>query len=161
MTASAIASERTTVNVFFRMTGVAAGRQARVSDILLTMTAVASGLGMSTGQGKFCLLAVVEVHPTPAIGRMATLAARGEAAIMHIVISMTVAATHIRILVGGGCVAGFTGHHRVQAGQRVVCQAMIESDILVPRQRIVTVLADIAQLTAMDVLFAMAGRAGH
>lgn len=78
------------------------------------MTGRALQIGVAAGQGKMGLLRVIEAPLRPTVGRMTGLALLPQAALVHIVVSVTVVAAAARVLEGQGGMALRTAHEPMQ-----------------------------------------------
>ena len=98
--------------------------------LMVTVGALQSG--MRTEQRKFGFLGVIEAPDRPSIGRVAALALLAEAAMMHVLVSVTADAGRRRIPEGQRRVTLRAAHDPVQPEQWITRQIVIEKDVAAP-----------------------------
>ena len=107
----------------------------------LAMARGALQLAVSAEQREMRFLRVIETPQRPAVRRMAALALLAEAALVHVVVRVTIDAGRWRPAERERRVALRTAHDPVQPQQREVGQVVIEGDLGTPARLAVTALA--------------------
>lgn len=119
------------------------------------MTGGALHLGVPSGQRKMRLLRMVEGPLRPAVRRMTGLAFFSEAALVHIIVRMTVVARGACVLEIQGAVALRTTREAMQAKQGEFAEVVIEFQPGAPCLLRVALVAGLAELASMRILGAM------
>lgn len=159
MTPVAGRSERTSVLV---IRGVATDAAARRLELPIRASLVAFGArhrGMLPGQRKRGLAVMIECPELPALGIVAACTILPKAALVKIILRMTIIAGNRRVQISLACMAASTIDRCVPPQQRKFREVVIEPDCAGPALDSVALTTSITELAFVRIVCPMAAGA--
>ena len=155
MASLACPPERSVVGVILTVAGVAGHRRGNPRDVGFPVASLALQRMVRARQRVAGLLVVIKAPACPTVGVVAVHAGGAETADM-VGISVTVRACARRIFERRGPMAFLAGYHCMQPDERESGQIVVESNPLSPARLLVALLAGVAELALVRIIFAMA-----